>query len=187
MCRDHHQHSEFFQDINWIHDEKYHPCLRWFVLSSTTLLPSLEHKLVCVLCYTLRSLLFSICSSLPWSITIYYVKKVMRITPPLKNSWYGDTSHPHHSFLVLVFIPAGVLTSEWCCLNSALLATLLLWSEWAIVRSKSFANWITILTLVVQPNPYFGRTLQPMFNCVCFPRAYFLISVDLTNVISLFT
>ena len=25
-CRDH-QHSELIQDINWIHDEKYHPCL----------------------------------------------------------------------------------------------------------------------------------------------------------------
>ena len=35
--------------------------------------------------------------------------------------------------------------------------------------------------------PYFGRTFQPMFNCVCFPRAYLIISFDLTNVISLFT
>ena len=35
-----------FQDINWIHDEKYPPCPRWFVLSSTTLLPSVQHKLV---------------------------------------------------------------------------------------------------------------------------------------------
>ena len=26
-----------------------------------------------------------------------------------------------------------------------------------------------------------------MFNCVCFPRAYFIIPFDLTNVISLFT
>ena len=26
MCRDHHQHSELFQDINRLHDEKYHPC-----------------------------------------------------------------------------------------------------------------------------------------------------------------
>ena len=35
---------ELFQDINRIHDEKYHPCPRWFVLSSATLLPYLQHK-----------------------------------------------------------------------------------------------------------------------------------------------
>ena len=91
-----------------------------------------------------------------------------------------------HSLVPVMFL-TGIPTMELRRVNSKLLATLLLWSEWAIVHSRSFANWITILTLVVQPNPYFGRTLQPMFNCVCFPRAYFLISVDLTNVISLFT
>ena len=117
-----------FQDINWINDEKYHPCPRWVVLSSSTLLPSLQHKLVHVLCYTLSSLLSSNCSSLPWSITIFYVKKVVRITPPLKTSWYGDTSHPHHSFLVTVLILTGIPTREPCCLDSVLLATLLLWS-----------------------------------------------------------
>ena len=61
MCRDHHQHSELFQDINWNHDEKYHPCPRWFVLSSTTLLPSLQHKLVHVLCCTLSSSISNWC------------------------------------------------------------------------------------------------------------------------------
>ena len=40
MCRDHHQHSELFQDINRIHDEKYNPSPRWFMLSSITFLPS---------------------------------------------------------------------------------------------------------------------------------------------------
>ena len=59
----------------------------------------LQHKLVRVLCYTLRSLLPSICSSLPWNITTFYVKNVVGISPPLKNSWYGDTSHHHHYFL----------------------------------------------------------------------------------------
>ena len=102
---------------------------RWFELSSATFLPPPpQHKLVHNLCCTLVSLLSSNCSSLPWSITIFYVKKVVRIAPPLKISWYSDTSHHHHSFLVLVFIPTGVPTSERCCLNSALLATLLLWS-----------------------------------------------------------
>ena len=127
-CHDHRQHFELLKDINWIPDEKYHPCPRWFVLSPTTWLPSVQHKLVRFLCYTLRSLLSNICSSLPWSITIFYVKNVVRISPPLKNSWYRDTSHHHHSFLVLVLIPTGVPTSEWCCLDSTLLATLLLWS-----------------------------------------------------------
>ena len=70
--------------VSRIHDEKYHPFPRWFVLSSTTLLPSVQHKLVRVLCYTLSSLLSSICSSLSWSITIFYVKDVVRIAPPLK-------------------------------------------------------------------------------------------------------
>ena len=36
---------------------------------------------------------------LPWSITIFDVKNVVRIAPPLKNSWRNDTSHHHHSFL----------------------------------------------------------------------------------------
>ena len=122
-CRDH-QHSELIQDINWIHDENYHPCPRWIVLSSTTLLPSHQHKLVHAWCYTLSSLLSSNCSSLPWSITILYVKNVLRFVPPLENSWHRNTSHHHHSFLVPVLIP----TSERCCLDSFLLATLSLWS-----------------------------------------------------------
>jgi len=132
-----------FQDINWINDEKYHPCPRWFVLSSTSLLRSLQQKLVCVLCYTSSSLLPSICSSLPWSITIFYVKKVVRITPPLKNSWYGDTSHPHHSFLVPVLFLTGIPTIELWGVNSKLLATLLLWSEWS--------SFILILLFVKSP------------------------------------
>ena len=46
------------------------------------------------------------------------------IVPPLENSWHRNTSHHHHSFLVPVLIP----TSERCCLDSFLLATLFLWS-----------------------------------------------------------
>ena len=33
------------------------------------------------------------------NITISYVINVVRITPPLKNFWYSDASHHHHSFL----------------------------------------------------------------------------------------
>ena len=91
-----------------------------------------------------------------------------------------------HSLVPVLFL-TGIPTIELWRVNSKLLTTLLLWSEWAIVHSKSFANWITILTLVVQPNPYFGRTFQPMFNWVCSPWVYLIILSDLTNVISLFT
>mgnify|MGYP005850560483 CR=1 FL=1 len=104
LCRDHHQHFELFQDINWIHEEKYHPCPRWFVLSSTTLLPSVQHKLVRVSCYTLRSMLSSNCSSLPWSITIFYVNNVVRISPPLMHSWY-----------MWYFLPSPIIPWSPCC------------------------------------------------------------------------
>ena len=133
ICHGHHQHSELFQDINWIHDEKYHPCPRWFVLSSTTRLPSVQHKLVRVLCYTLRSLLSSICSSLPWNITTFYVKNVVVILPPLENSWYSNISRHLRSFLVSVLFLTGIPTNGLWCVNSKLLATLLLWSYWSIV------------------------------------------------------
>ena len=161
---------------------------RWIVLSSTTLLPSHQHKLVHVWCYTLSSLLSSNWSSLPRK---YYHLFLSRM-------WWEF----HHLLiildiiillaifvhsLVLVLFSTGIPTLELWRVNSKLLATLLLWSEWAIVHSKSFVDWITILTLVVQPNPYFGRTFRPVFSCVCSPRAYFLISFGLKNVIPLFT
>ena len=98
-----------------IQDEKYHPCPSMNCVIIDNILASPQHKLVHVLCYTLRSLLSSICSSLPWSITILYVKNVLRIAPPLKNSWYSDTSHHHHSFLVLMLIRSvlfGLCTSS---------------------------------------------------------------------------
>ena len=123
MCRDHHQHSELFQDINRIHDGKYHPCPSMICVIIDNILTFPQRKLVRVLCYTLLS---NICSPLPWSITILYVKKVVIIAPPLKNSLYSDTSHHHHSFLVPVLILTEVPTSERCCLDSVLLATLLL-------------------------------------------------------------
>ena len=40
-----------------------------------------QHKLVRVMCYTLSSLLSNIWSSLPWSITIFYIKDVVLSTP----------------------------------------------------------------------------------------------------------
>ena len=46
----------------------------------------------------------------------------------LRNSWYWDASHHHHSFLVPVL-------SELCCANSKLLATILLWRLWSTFHS----------------------------------------------------
>jgi hypothetical protein len=74
------------------------------------------------------NLLSSLYYVLPWSITVFYVKDVVRIAPPLRNSWYSDTSHHHHSFLVPMLILTGIPICKRCCLDSVLLATLLLWS-----------------------------------------------------------
>ena len=43
---DHLQHFDFFRDVNCVHDEKYPPCPRWFLLSSTTPLTSFHRELV---------------------------------------------------------------------------------------------------------------------------------------------
>ena len=61
-------------------------------------------KLVPVLCCTLSSFLSNLCYILPRSITIFDVNYVVNITPPLKNSWYRDTSPHHHSFLVPMLV-----------------------------------------------------------------------------------
>ena len=98
MCRGHNQPYELVLDINRIHEEKYHPCPRRVVLSSTTFLPSPQHKLVHILCCILISLLSNLCYVLPWSITIFYVKDIVRISPPLENSWYSNTSRHLHLF-----------------------------------------------------------------------------------------
>ena len=83
-------------------------------------------------CCTLISLLSSLWYVLPWSITIFYVKYVVRISPPRMTSWYSDTSPHHHSFLVPVLYLKGIPTNGLWCVNSKLLATLLLWSYWSI-------------------------------------------------------
>ena len=85
-----------------IQDEKYHPCPSMNCVIIDNILASPQHKLVHIVCCILISLLSNLCYVLPWSITIFDVKNVVSITPPLKNSWYSDTSHHHHSFLVPV-------------------------------------------------------------------------------------
>ena len=99
ISRDHCQHLDSFLDINWIHDEKYHPCARWFVLSLTTLMPPLQHKLVRVFVLYLEILAtqLMLCSTLEY----YHLlcQNVVRISPPLMNSWYSNTSRHLRSFL----------------------------------------------------------------------------------------
>ena len=38
-------------------------------------------------------------SVLPWSITLFHSKSIVRIAHPLMNSWYSDTSRHHYSSL----------------------------------------------------------------------------------------
>ena len=69
----------------------------WWVIPSLPLDDSCSHrplycipsntKLVPVLCYTLSSLLSNICSSLPWSITIFYIQDVVLSTPGRRPYW----------------------------------------------------------------------------------------------------
>ena len=67
-------------------------------------------------------------SILPWSITHFYVRNVMRIAPSLMNSWCSDTYCHHCSFLGSRVIVTGMLASESWCVKSILLATPLLGS-----------------------------------------------------------
>ena len=72
---------------------------RWFLFSSTTLLPSVQHNLF-VFCVNLeitatQQLIFLTSEVLP----SLFVKNVVRISPPLNNSWYHNTSCHLRSFL----------------------------------------------------------------------------------------
>ena len=72
---------------------------RWFLFSSTTLLPSVQHNLF-AFCVNLeitatQQLIFLTSEVLP----SLFVKSVVRISPPLNNSWYLNTSCHLRSFL----------------------------------------------------------------------------------------
>ena len=72
---------------------------RWFMFSSTTLLPSIQHNLF-AFCVNLeitatQQLIFLTSEVLP----SLFVKNVARISPPLYNSWYHNTSCHLRSFL----------------------------------------------------------------------------------------
>jgi hypothetical protein len=105
MCHDHLQHFDFFRDVNCVHDEKYLSCPRWnFVIIDNPFDFISSRACPCYGCNLLSSLKYV----LPCSITVFYVKNVVRIVPPLSNSWYSGTSRHHRSFFVPVLILTGV-------------------------------------------------------------------------------
>jgi len=106
------------------------------------------------------NLLSSLYDVLPWSINVFYDKDIVRIAPPLKNSWYSDTSHHHHSFLVLVLIPTGVPTSERCCLDSAFLA-----KYFSFSTNASGVHWPFLRIFI---NPTLVLKLLETFNSETF-------------------
>ena len=117
-----------------IQGEKYHSCPSMNYVIMDNILNFPPNTNLFIFCdVSWFPLLSNLCYVLPWSITIFYVKNVVNITPPLKNSWYSDTSHHHHSFLVPVLFLNEIPTNGLWCVNSKLLATLLLWSYWSIV------------------------------------------------------
>ena len=125
MCHDHLQHFDFFRDVNWVRDEKFHP----YPSMSFDVIDNILDFLSSWTCsHHECNLLSSLYSVLSWSITAFYAEYVVRIAPPLWNSWHSDTSHRHLSFLVPVLILTGIPICKQCYLNSVLLATLLLWS-----------------------------------------------------------
>ena len=91
MCRDHHQHFWALPGYQEFMMRNTILAPRWFVLSLATFLLSLQHKLVHVLCCTLRSLLSNLCYVLPWSIANFYVKNVLGNSPPLRILDTSDT------------------------------------------------------------------------------------------------
>jgi len=115
VCRDHRQHFNFFRDINWIHAEKFHACPSMICVIIDHIHAFLSNTDLVLFEWTLSSLLSSNCSSLPWNINISFVLNVVRISPPLKKSWYGDTSHHHHSFLG-PRVDSNRGTNEWAVL-----------------------------------------------------------------------
>ena len=113
MCRDHHQHFELFHDINWIHGEKYHPCPSMIcVIIGNVIAPPSKSDLIMLW----SSFLSSLCYVLDWSITVLHVKDIVRISPPLENSWCIITSRHLCSFLgpSLLFLIGIPTTGLWC-------------------------------------------------------------------------
>jgi hypothetical protein len=115
----------FFRDVNCVHGEKYPPYPSMIVVIIDNPFDFISSRACPCYGWNLPSCLYCV---LPWSITALFVKYVVRIAPPRWNSWQSDTSRHHRSFLVPVLILTGIPICKRHCLDSVLLATLLLWS-----------------------------------------------------------
>ena len=121
---------------------------RWFLFSSTTLLPSVQHNLF-VFCVNLeitatQQLIFLTSEVLP----SLFVKNVVRISPPLNNSWYLNTSCHLRSFLGprIVFnrnTDNGAMTCEFKTSSNPIALKLLVYSFILslLLIESSFEHW----------------------------------------------
>ena len=129
---------------------------RWFLFSSTTLLPSVQHNLF-VFCVNLeitatQQLIFLTSEVLP----SLFVKNVVRISPPLKNSWYGNTSRHLRSFLGprIVFnrnTENGAMTCEFKTSSNPIALKLMV--------GRSFLDY-----WLLNHHSDVGRATQPIFR-----------------------
>ena len=130
IWRDHHQHFDSFQDIDWIHDDKYHPrpLVIWVTIDNIfTFLSS--QTCSCYGCNLLSSSYYV----LPWSIIVLYDKDVARFSTSSKFLIQVILINITILFLVPVLFLTEIPINGLWCVNSNLLATLLLWSYWSIV------------------------------------------------------
>ena len=85
---------------------------------------------------------------LPRSITIFDVKNVVRIAPPLKYSWYSDASRHHHSLL-------GPRV-EWTLLSEFIISG-------NPIASELMDNYSNLVCWLLNRHSDVGRATQPLF------------------------
>ena len=176
MCHDHHQPYELFQDINWVHDEKYHPCRDdlCYLWPLYCLLFNTNLFVFCVIpwvpCYPAFVLLYL--GVLP----SFNIKDVVRTTAPL-NGVLGIMM-----LLAITILFLAPVLSELCCENLISLATLLFRSEWLIVSLSNHHSNFDCPTWSIFPGAF-----RSVLNCGCSPRSYSIICPGVSNAITLFT
>ena len=88
IYHDHHQHSEFLQDINCIHDEKYHPCplIICVIIGNILAFPSTQTCSCFVLYLEILAIQLMLCSTLECCYLL--CQECHGKFTTLKNSWY---------------------------------------------------------------------------------------------------
>ena len=116
ICHDHHQHSEFLQDINWIHDEKYHPCpsMICVIIGNILAFPSIQTCSCFVLYLEILVIQLMLCSTLEYCYLL--CQECHGKFTTIKNSWYKwYLFNITILFLVPVLFLTEVPTNElWC-------------------------------------------------------------------------